>query len=358
MRNNKDTATALLLALTMLFIYLSWLLFRPFAGPIIFAAVIAIIFHPVQRYSQHVFHNRNAAALVGTLSIMLIVALPVFFLGSAVSHEITDLYGSLATRSAPEGGLSASALHAVDKMFAWVGQHLSLPAIDLRGMAVRRLEAASASLVSLGASLVTNLFTWIADAVIAAFVLFFLFRDGAAALSWLGSSLPLGPKRFAHLQGRISTTVIANFYGGVAVGAAQGSLTALAFWVLGIDSPILWGLVTAFFSLVPVIGSATVWVPAAVILLFSGHLIKGIILLAWGAGVVGLADNIIRPLIISESVRLHTIYIFFALLGGIQAFGVMGLFLGPVILSVTLALLGMLQEDLHERTDPKPLSPP
>ena len=354
MRNNRDAATALLLALTALFLYLCWMLFRPYAGPIIFAAVIAIIFHPVHRYSLRIFRNRNAAALASTLATMFVAAVPIYFLGRAVSHELTDLYRSLATRSAPEGGLSASALHAVERLVAWVGQHFAWPALDLHAMAVRRLEEASAFLVRLGASLVTNIFTWIADAVIAALVLFFLFRDGAAGMARLGSALPLGAERFAELQQRINATVIANFYGGVAVGAAQGSLTALAFWVLGIDSPVLWGVVTAFFSLVPVVGSATVWVPAGVILLFSGHLIKGIILLAWGAGVVGLADNVVRPWIISESVRLHTIYVFFALLGGMQVFGLMGLFLGPVILSVTVALLGMLRQDFQERTHAGP----
>jgi predicted PurR-regulated permease PerM len=108
-------------------------------------------------------------------------------------------------------------------------------------------------------------------------------------------------------------------------------------------------LVTGICSLVPMIGSATVWAPAGVVLLLTGHLWKGLILLAWGAGVVGLADNVVRPLIISERIRLHTLYVFFALLGGIQVFGVMGLFVGPVILSVATALLGMLRQDLATR---------
>jgi predicted PurR-regulated permease PerM len=349
MRNSRDAATVLLLALTALALYLSWLLFRPYAGPILFAAVTAIIFHPVHRYSQRIFPNRNAAAFASTLATMIVAAVPIYFVGRAVSNELADLYRSLADKSAAEGGPAASALHAGERIFAWMGQRFAWPAVDFRGMAVRRLEEASAVLVRMGANLVTNIFTLIADAVIAALVLFFLFRDGAAGLARLGAALPLGPKRFAELQQRINATVMANFYGVAAVGAVQGSLTALAFWVLGIGSPVLWGVVTALFSLIPVIGSATVWVPASLILLFSGHVVKGIILLAWGTGVVGLADNVVRPWIISERVRLHTIYVFFALLGGIQVFGVMGLFLGPVILSVTVALLGMLREDLQER---------
>jgi predicted PurR-regulated permease PerM len=284
---------------------------------------------------------------------LVVAAVPIYFLGRAVSNELADLYRSLADKSAAAGGPAASALHAFDRFSLWLAGHSSWPAIDLHGMAVRRLEEASAMLVRMGASLVTNLFTWIADAVIAALVLFFLFRDGADGLARLGAALPLGEKRFAELRQRINATVIANFYGVAAVGAAQGSLTALAFWTLGLGSPVLWGVVTAFFSLIPVVGSAAVWVPASIFLLFSGHIVKGIILLAWGTGVVGLADNVVRPWIISESVRLHPVYVFFALLGGMQVFGVMGLFLGPVILSITVALLGMVRDDLQQRTHPE-----
>jgi predicted PurR-regulated permease PerM len=110
-------------------------------------------------------------------------------------------------------------------------------------------------------------------------------------------------------------------------------------------SPVLWGLVTAMFSLIPIIGSAAVWGPAAIILLVSGHWVKALILLAWGAAIVGQIDTVVRPYVISGKAKLHTLLVFFALLGGVQAFGVMGLFIGPVLLSITLVLLQMLQEE-------------
>jgi predicted PurR-regulated permease PerM len=128
------------------------------------------------------------------------------------------------------------------------------------------------------------------------------------------------------------------------VGVAQGSLASLAFWVLGLPSPVLWGLVTALFSLIPFIGSAAVWGPAVIILVVGGHWWKGLILLGWGAAVVAQVDSLVRPYVISERAKLHTLLVFFALLGGVKAFGVMGLFIGPVVLSVTLVVLEMLQE--------------
>jgi predicted PurR-regulated permease PerM len=149
-----------------------------------------------------------------------------------------------------------------------------------------------------------------------------------------------------ELRDRISPTVIANFYGSVAVAGLQGSLTGLAFWALGIDSPVLWGLITALFSLVPMVGSALVWVPASIVLLLTGHFVKALILLAAGVAVIGTVDNIVRPLIIGKTVRLHPLFVFFALLGGVRLFGVLGLFVGPVILSFTAALLMIVREHL------------
>jgi predicted PurR-regulated permease PerM len=139
-------------------------------------------------------------------------------------------------------------------------------------------------------------------------------------------------------------------YGCLAVGVAQGSLAALAFRVLGLPSPVLWGVLTASFSLVPVVGSAAVWGPAVIILVVGGHWGKGLILLGWGAGVVAQVGSLVRPYVISERVKLHTLLVFFALLDGVKAFGVMGLFIGPVILSITPVVLEMLRETLTVKT--------
>lgn len=341
-------ANLVLIGLTAVVLYFCYLLFRPFAGPILFAAVVAIVFHPLHRYSRRFLHNSSAAALASTLLALLLTAVPLGLIVAFASRELSDLYQSLTAR-AGQGGILAYGIHGLEEVAGWLSRQFGLPAPDLRAAVMRRLGETSASLVQLGASLVTNVFSWMASSVIAFVVLFFLFRDGEAGIAQASAMLPMSEDRAAELRARISTTVVANFYGGVAVGGIQGTLTALAFWALGLGSPLLWGLVTAFCSLVPVVGSATVWAPAGVVLLLTGHVWKGLILLAWGAGVVGVADNFVRPLIISERVRLHTLYVFFALLGGLKVFGVMGVFVGPVILSVATALLGMLRQDIAAR---------
>ena len=125
---------------------------------------------------------------------------------------------------------------------------------------------------------------------------------------------------------------------------AQGFLTGVAVGVLGFSSPVIWGLLAAMASLLPVVGTGIVWVPAAAVLLLNGHWIKALILIAWGAAIVAQVDAVLRPYVVSGRAKMHNLLIFFALLGGVKAFGIMGLFIGPVVVSVTIAVLDMLRE--------------
>ena len=343
---SKQAELIFLAALTLLGLYLSYLLLRPYAAPILFAIVLAIVFYPLHDKLGRVIRSRSAAALLSTLLAVVLTVLPVVLLGIAMSRELTDLYRTLTVKSASEGGIAQLFLRYAQVATEWVRQHLGLPAIDLRAPALRNLEQASASIVQFGAGAIANAFTLIVNGAITFLLLFFLFRDGRAALRRLISALPMSEARAAELLHRINSTVITNFYGSLAVAAAQGVLAGLGFSVLGLQSAVLWGFTTAVASLLPLVGSATVWVPISMVLLVSGHWIKALLLFAWGAGVVGLVDNVIRPLIVRAGMQLPMIFIFFALLGGLRAFGVLGLFVGPVILSVTVAVIGMLHDEL------------
>jgi predicted PurR-regulated permease PerM len=181
------------------------------------------------------------------------------------------------------------------------------------------------------------------DSVVVFFSLFFFFREGESILQGAGAVLPLNQDQTEKLFAGISETMTANLYGGLAVAAAQGILTGLAFGILGVSAPVLWALVTALASLVPVIGSTLVWGPASILLFIGGHWIKALILAAWGAGVVGQVDAVVRPYVIGAHVKVHTLLVFFSLLGGVEAFGIVGIFIGPVVLSVTMAIFEMLR---------------
>jgi predicted PurR-regulated permease PerM len=344
MEKKQATTTFFLLALAAAALYFCYIIARPFLSPIFLAVMIAIVFHPVHARIRARIRSRNGAALISTVLVLVVLVVPTVGLGVVVSQEITGLYQLLNQRSTEQGGWNPYAMHALERLLSWAGRYINLSTLDLRGALLRWLEQISRFLLSWGAQVVGNIISFLADAVIAFFTLFFLFREGGSMKERAAEVLPLNAGQVERLFTGISNSIVANVYGCLAVGAAQGTLAGMAFWVLGLRSPVLWGLVTALFSLIPMIGSAAVWGPAVVILLISGHWWKGLILLAWGAGVVAQVDSLVRPYVISERVKLHTLLVFFALLGGVKAFGIMGLFIGPVVLSFTLAVLDMLRE--------------
>jgi len=346
MMERKNSATLFLAGAAAVALYLCYLLIRPYATPILFASVIAIIFYPLHRRTQQMVRGRNLSAGISTVTTLIATIVPLSFLLVAISHELSDLYQALLTKSADSGGVLAYLLHGAEGIVTWASRRLGVPSVDLHDILVRRLENASAQIVGLGASLVTNAFSFAAKLVIALVILFFLYRDGEKSATAIMAALPLPEDRISELRTRVTSTVVANFYGGVAVGALQGTLTGLTFWALGIDSPVLWGVVTGFLSLVPFVGSGLVWGPAVIVLGLTGHLGRAAILAGVGMGVIGTVDNIVRPLIIHRSVRLHAVFVLFALLGGVQLFGVLGVFVGPVILSFTAALVTLLHEDM------------
>jgi predicted PurR-regulated permease PerM len=252
-------------------------------------------------------------------------------------------------------------LQQTQRLAQWIAQSFGLSELDLRDELQRRLEEGTAYLPALAGRLLGNITGFILDVFTTVFILFFLFRDGEYLKRRAAAAIPLHPRQLNRLTTGITDTLNASIYGVIVIGLGQGLLTALAFRILGLPGSILWGMVTAIFSLVPVVGTGLVWMPASIILMMTGHWWKGLILLAWGAGIVHPVDNVVRPYLISGRVKLHTLAVFFALLGGLKAFGLLGLLLGPIILSVTLALLSMVEEEwnwasIRDGTKPVPTS--
>lgn len=347
----KQAATAIfLVVLVIIALYFCFLIIRPFFSPIFLALMLAIVFHPVHIRIQARLRNRSTGALFSTILVLFAFLVPVIGLGIIVSRETSNLYRLLNERSTEQGGWNPYVMHGLQRVLSWVGRYIDLSNFDLRGSVLRWLEQISRYLFSWGAQIFSNFIAFVVDAVIAFFTLFFFFREGREAKERVAVVLPLSRVQVERLFTGISNSIVANVYGVLAVGASQGILAGLGFWVLGLPSPVLWGMVTALFSLVPIIGSAAVWGPAAIVLAVGGHWVKALILLGWGAGVVSQADNVVRPYVISERANLNTLAVFFALLGGVKAFGVIGLFVGPVALSFTLVVLEMLRETILDHS--------
>jgi predicted PurR-regulated permease PerM len=288
------------------------------------------------------------SALLSTLFVLLVIIIPTVILGSAISKELTAAYQALNAQSMQDGGWVPYILHLGDRVTGWLGRYINLSQYNFRTELLARLQQGSSFFLRQLAAVVGDLVGFAINSVITFFTLFFLFRDGRSVYRRLAVATPLRPAQVEKLTSEVSRAVMASMYGGLAVALVQGVLTGSAFWVLGLSSPVLWGIAAAIFSFVPFVGSAVIWAPASIFLIVSGHWIKGLILIGWGAGVVGMADNVIRPFVISGQVKFHPLYIFFALLGGVQAFGLLGLFVGPVVLAIAQALFRLIREEIRE----------
>ncbi|MBZ5698494.1 MAG: AI-2E family transporter [Acidobacteriia bacterium] len=340
----KQAAVVCLLVLAAIALYLCYLIAKPFLVPLVIAVMLAIVFHPLHLKIRTFLRNPNAAATISTTLVLLVVAIPLVVLGISVSRELSAVVQSLRERSGTQGGLSPYLAYLGENLLKRLGNYANLSQFDPEAALLRGAEQVSRYLLSAGAAAVSNILSFALDTVVVFFSLFFFFREGESILQSVGAVLPLNSDQTEKLFAGIAETMTANLYGGLAVAAAQGTLTGIAFGILGLSAPILWALVTALASLVPVVGSALVWGPAVILLFLSGHWIKAIVLLALGAGVVGQVDAVVRPYVIGAHVKVHTLLVFFSLLGGVEAFGIVGIFIGPVVLSVTMAVLDMLRK--------------
>ncbi|HLI62039.1 MAG TPA: AI-2E family transporter [Terriglobales bacterium] len=351
--NSKRTTIIFLAALLLLVLALAVLITWHFLKPFAFAVILAVVFYPVHAwFLRAVKDRRSPAALLSTLAVLLLFGVPAFILTTLGANEAVSMAHYLGRRSAEEGGFTLFLAKLAARPLQLVGHWIDLSQYNLHALIRSTAQKLSGSLVSLGATVLSNLARFTVDALITVVILFFLFRDGKQWAYRTGKLIPLSDAQVAHLYQNISDTIIANVYGILSVGVVQGILTGLALRIVAIPSSLLLGLAAGFASIIPVVGSAIVWFPAAVYLLFSGAVWKGIFLLVWGTVVVSSIDNVIRPWVVAGRVELHPMVLLFFILGGVEAFGFLGLFLGPVVASVLAALFVMLREEIGEHGAP------
>lgn len=347
-RNNKaknHAGLAFLLGLTAVALYLCYVLVAPFLKPILFSAVLAILSYPLHSHIHRWIRNRTFSALLSTSLVILFIALSTVFLGRSIATGLRDIYQSLSSSGDGSERLSLYFIHLFERTVELVSRYLPISTSDLRAATVSQVEKGVAALLNVTAGALGSITAMLANALSAFFILFFFLRDGRAMLRRAAVVLPLNAEQARRLFARVKDTLNAIVYGTLTMAALQGALTGVAFWILGVTSPVLWGMVTMLCALLPVIGTAIVLLPAISMLVFSGHWIKSLILLAWAMIVVHPVDNLLRPYLIGGRTKLSTLYVFFALLGGLQVFGPLGVFIGPIVLAITMALFGFLREE-------------
>ena len=353
-RPTSIASAVFLLALLVVALGVALWLFHSFLQPLAFAAVIAIGFYPLYMGVSRLVRGPNRAALLATVTVLLIFVLPALLIGSAAGDELIKAARYFGERSTQQRGVVAYFAEKQQSALRWLAKYVDVEELHLQDAVANLPGQVSKVLLAVGTGLVGGLAGFAGNAILTFLILFFLFRDGKAAIESITSILPLTQDQALRLLTGIRDSVVANLYGILAVGLAQGLLTGAALAILRVPSPLLLGLTTAVCSLIPIVGTMLVWLPAAIYLMATGHLWKGIFLILWGSVVVGTIDNVIRPLVIGSRVELHPLLLLFSLLGGVQIFGFIGIFIGPVIISVIAALINILKEELSVSPDSPP----
>lgn len=334
---------ALVVLVTAAFI---WLML-PFYGAVLWAIILAILFNPLQRQLvRRLGGHANVAAGLSVFACVCIVVVPGSLILAALAQEATSFYNRISTRefdlAAILGqlrgalpsflleGLSALNLGSFEEIQAGLTSFLGQTAQAIATRAVSIGQGTAQLFISLGVML---------------YVLFFLFRDGAEVAATIRRASPLSTHHTDHILVKFSDVVKATVKGNVIIAVIQGTIGGVTFWMLGIEAALLWGVLMGVLSLLPAVGAFLVWVPAAVYLLLSGEYLKGVILVAVGAFVISLIDNLLRPPLVGKETRLPDYVVLVSTLGGIALFGVNGFVIGPLIAALFVAVWSLFTDD-------------
>lgn len=329
------TFLALLAVVTIAF---AWILL-PFYGAVFWGTILAIIFAPLQRRLRVRLNGRNNLAALITLAIcFLIVILPVTFIAGALVQEGATVYQRLKSG---ELNFATYFQQAVAALPAWAHQWLErFDLADLSSLQEKLSNGAmqASQLVATKAfSIGQNTFEFVISFGIMLYLLFFLLRDGPALGRRIKQAMPLSAEHKQHLFTKFTTVIRATVKGNIAVAATQGALGGLIFWFLGIQGSLLWGTLMAFLSLLPAIGAGLIWVPVAAYFLLTGAIWQGVVLTLFCVVVIGLVDNILRPILVGKDTKMPDYVVLISTLGGMSLFGLNGFVIGPLIAALFMA---------------------
>ncbi|MGB1952044.1 MAG: AI-2E family transporter [Marinobacter sp.] len=341
------TFLALLVGVSLAF----FLLMKPFFGPIFWAVAIALIFHPVREAVARKLGDRPNSVALLTLSIcMVIVVIPVVLLVTSLVAEGLGLYQKIQNGEIRPGEY----IDRVNQSFPAIEAFLAQFGIDfseMRDRAVNAFLGGSQFLAKQALGLGQNTFQFFLGLALMVYLAFFLLRDGRKLVELLIRALPLGDARERLLFAKFAEVTRATVKGNLLIAIIQGALGGLIFWILGITGALLWGVVMAIVSLIPAIGASLVWVPVAVYLAAVGDLVPAAVLTAYGAIVIGLADNVLRPIFVGRDTKLPDYIVLLSTLGGIVMFGINGFVMGPLVAALFMAFWGIFIREFSENSE-------
>ena len=328
---------SLLLLVTLAF---AWVL-SPYFGAVFWAMVLAMLFNGPFQWFKAKFNGRaTLAALVTLLVCLIIVVLPLILIGMSLVSDIAALTqrinsGEIDFKSYYQQVINAIPPWATDlaARFGFSMNNLDGLVEKIGSAALQAGQVVTQHAVSIG----QNTFQFMVSFVIMLYLLFFLLRDGVAISQLIRNSIPMAKPHTHYLLNKFTTVIRATVKGNVVVAVVQGALGALAFWFLGIKGAVFWGVIMAFLSLLPAVGAALVWAPVAIYLLATGQTWPGIGLALWGSLVIGMVDNVLRPVLVGKDTKLPDYVVLLSTIGGMSLFGINGFVIGPTVAAMFMA---------------------
>jgi predicted PurR-regulated permease PerM len=326
-------------AILLLTGYLAFRIVAPFLSALVWAGVIAMVLNPVQRRLARRVGVTRAAAFTTMLAAFIIVG-PAVGVLSVMVAEGTTLINRIQS-----GGYALPTSPELQQWYDRLRQQTAIPLpADLTSTLADAVKWVATYVAGRAGSILQNVASSVFQLFVMLFGLFYCLRDSERIVRTIRELLPFEPARREHMINQTYDLVLATVGSTFIVAIVQGSLTGIALGLLGFGSPVFWGVMAAFVSLIPVVGSGLIWGPAVVYLFSTGDIVRGVILVAVGVGVIGMADNILRPVLLSGRTTMHGLLVFISLLGGMAAFGFIGIVIGPVAIATLTTLLGGVME--------------
>jgi len=322
--------------------YVVWRIVTPLWQPLVWALLLGGLLAPLNlRLTRRLGGRAQLASSITTLLTVLLFILPLAITAGAVGAQAAQLLRRLEGRVPGRGGaptFDLDKLPWVGDATTWIESNTGVTVLQLQEWMAEGLQRLLQLVMSSGGSFVMGALGTTVSFVMMLFVLFFVLRDGPALAQQVVSLLPIEGRRRSLLQRHLTDMTRAVFLGLGLTAVAQGVLLGVGFWIAGLPSPLVFGVLGVILALVPMVGPALLWIPAAIWLAARGDTGYAIFLALWGSVVVGLVDNLLRPLLISGRAEVPTLAVFIGVIGGLAAFGFIGLFVGPIVLGLLMAL--------------------
>lgn len=332
--------TFALLTLALL-AYLLFQILQPFLAPIAWALFIAFLMQPVHRWLVRTTGRPSLSAALLTLATLFIIVGPLTGLAAAFAAQAAELLRyaqEFAVEHRPAEPSDLATLPVIGPAVAWLQDSVGISLAQIQSWAVEGARTVLKALASLGRVAVLGALGTVVGFVMMMFILFFAIRDARSAFNTLRELVPMSREERARLFTHLASVTRAMVYGTGVTALVQGVLIAIGFAVVGLPSPIVFGVLAALLALVPMAGTPVVWIPAALVLAAQERWYAAIFILVWG-GLVATVDNVLRPMLVSGRAQVGTLTVFIGVLGGVSAFGPIGVILGPLVLALIIALI-------------------